>query len=145
MKRNMGFSDTMSTMLLTQGATHPLLSGWSPRKSPVHPEQYHRATPGQIGLYEESVGANKNPCPSQKNILPSDSPLSGQSFTASLPNVASHRTPRPSALEQLPSLSHSSGSDVLVVVAGVGVMVTAVVVTAVVVTAVVEDDMLVVG
>ena len=48
-----------------------------------------------------------------KKFPPSDS--SGQSLTASTPKLASHKTPRLSVLEHIPSFSHSSVSGVLVV------------------------------
>ena len=116
---------TLSARLSTHGAIQPLLSGSSPTKSSVQPEQYHRATPEKEVMVIQYI----------RRFMISKPSDSGQSSTASLPNSASHVMSRPSVLVQIPFVSQAS--DVVVVVAVVvvviGVVVDVVVVVVVVV------------
>ena len=120
---------TMPRRLSTHGAIHPLLSGSSPTKSSVQPEQYHRASP------EKEKGVIVIQYLRRLMVIsPSDSE---QSLTASLPNSASHVMSRPSVLTQIPFVSQAS--DVVVVVAVVVVVIGVVVDVVVVVVVVVVE------
>ena len=115
---------TMPRRLSTHGAIHPLLSGSSPTKSSVQPEQYHRALPEK----EEDVMVLQYITYVIRRLLVNSPSDSGQSLTASLPNFASHVMSRPSVLTQIPFVSHASDVVVAVIVGVVAAVVVVIVV-----------------